>query len=168
MKTSNMIYIVSEDPGTVDAVALLAELSAALQAITGSSGTASFDASDVRVDNARFVVARDVNGQPLGCGAFRPLGTDTAELKRMYSRGSMPGVGAAVLAFLEHQAQQLGFAALQLETRAVNEKAVAFYERHGYMKIPNYGKYVGKAEAVCFEKSLRGQFRHSDTHSALP
>lgn len=147
-----MIYTVSEDPGTVDAVALLAELSAALQAITGSSGTASFDANDVRVENARFVVARDRNDQPVGCGAFRPLATDIAEIKRMYSR--VPGVGSAVLAFLEQEARHLGFTALRLETRVVNEKAVAFYERHGYARIPNYGKYAGKAEAVCFEKRL--------------
>jgi GNAT superfamily N-acetyltransferase len=165
MKTFNMIYIVTEDPGTEDAAFLLSELSAALQAITGSSGTASFDASDVRVENARFVVARDANGQPVGCGAFRPLATGVAEIKRMYAR--VPGAGSAVLAFLEREAQQLGFAALRLETRTINEKAVAFYERHGYVKIPNYGKYAGKTEAVCFEKPLRGQFRHSDTHSAL-
>lgn len=147
-----MIEIVAEDPGTPDAGALLNELSAALQAITGSSGTASFDADDVRVENARFVVARDRSGYPVGCGAFRPLATDMAEIKRMYSR--VPGAGSAVLAFLEREAQQLGFTALRLETRAVNEKAVAFYERHGYVRIPNYGKYAGRAEAVCFGKQL--------------
>lgn len=145
-----MIVVMTEDPGTSDAVVLLDELSAALQTITGSSGTASFDASDVRVENARFVVARNGNGQPVGCGALRPLATDVAEIKRMYSR--VPGVGAAVLAFLEQEAQQLGYTALRLETRAINEKAVAFYERHGYVRISNYGKYAGKAEAVCFEK----------------
>jgi len=160
-----VIVVVTEDPGTADAMVLLDELSAALQAITGSSGKASFDANDVRVENARFVVARNVNGHPVGCGAFRPLATGVAEIKRMYSR--VPGAGSAVLAFLEQEAQQLGFVALQLETRAVNQKAVSFYERHGYTRIPNYGKYAGKVEAVCFEKQLRGQCRQSDTHSAL-
>jgi ribosomal protein S18 acetylase RimI-like enzyme len=66
----------------------------------------------------------------------------------------MPGVGSAILAFLELEALKLGFAALRLEARVVNEKAVTFYERRGYSRIPNFGKYVGKEEAICFEKRL--------------
>jgi len=149
-----MIAVVIEDPGTADAVQLLGELSSALQTITGSSGASSFDANDVRVENARFVVARDHAGQLLGCGAFRPLGDGVAEVKRMYARSRMPGVGSAILAFLEGEARHLGLTALRLETRRINQKAVSFYERHGYARIPNYGKYAGKAEAVCFEKQL--------------
>lgn len=155
-----MIAVVIEDPGTADAMQLLGELSSALQALTGSSGASSFDANDVRVENARFVVARDYAGQLLGCGAFRPLGDGVAEVKRMYARSRMPripgvpGVGSAILAFLEGEARHLGLTALRLETRRINQKAVSFYERHGYARIPNYGKYVGKAEAVCFEKQL--------------
>jgi hypothetical protein len=29
---------------------------------------------------------------------------------------------------------------------------VAFYLRHGYVERENYGAYVGRPEAVCFEK----------------
>jgi len=36
----------------------------------------------------------------------------------------------------------------------VNGRAVAFYERHGYRVIPNYGKYVGREDAVCIGKVL--------------
>lgn len=43
---------------------------------------------------------------------------------------------------------------LGLETRLVNTRAVHFYERHGYSRIPNYGRYIGRPEAVCFEKTL--------------
>jgi GNAT superfamily N-acetyltransferase len=153
-----MIAVVVEDPGTVDALQLLGELSAALQAITGSSGAASFDANDVRVDNARFVVARDEAGMPVGCGAFRPLDTGVAEIKRMYARSGppgVPGVGSVLLTFLENEARQLGLRALRLETRVVNHRAVAFYARHGYVRIPNFGKYAGRADAACFEKQLR-------------
>jgi ribosomal protein S18 acetylase RimI-like enzyme len=149
-----MIKVVSEDPSTPDAVVMLDELSDVLSVITGSSGKSSFDVNDVRVANARFVVARDQSGKAVGCGAFRPLESGIAEIKRMYSRHSMPGVGSAVLSVLELEALKLGFTALRLETRVVNEKAVAFYERRGYSRIPNFGKYVGKEEAVCFEKRL--------------
>ncbi|MGC2776074.1 MAG: hypothetical protein WA418_10630 [Bradyrhizobium sp.] len=44
--------------------------------------------------------------------------------------------------------------AIWLETRLVNAWAVAFYEQHGYRRIPNFGKYVGTRGAVCFEKRL--------------
>jgi ribosomal protein S18 acetylase RimI-like enzyme len=149
-----MIKVGSEDPSTSDAVVMLDELSDVLSVITGSSGKSSFDVNDVRVANARFVVARDQSGKAVGCGAFRPLESGIAEIKRMYSRRSMPGVGSAILSFLELEALKLGFAALRLETRVVNEKAVTFYERRGYSRIPNFGKYVGKEGAVCFEKRL--------------
>ena len=148
------ISVAAEDPETADAALLLAELSDQLRLITGSSGQASFDVNDMRGERARFVVARDGDGQPVGCGALRPLEHDVAELKRMYSRRTAPGIGAAVLAHLEAQARQLGYAALRLETRAVNARAVGFYERLGYVRIANFGKYVGRPEAMCFEKRL--------------
>ena len=147
------VSVTAEDPQTPEAALLLDELSDQLRLITGSSGQASFDVNDVRGARARFVVARDRNGQPVGCGALRPLEGDVAELKRMYSRRTVPGIGAAVLAFLESEARQLGYRALRLETRAVNARAVAFYQRRGYGRIANFGKYVGRSEAVCFEKS---------------
>lgn len=149
-----MINVASEDPCAPDAAAMLDELSEVLSAITGSSGRSSFDVNDVRVANACFVVARDDGGKALGCGAFRPLEGNIAEVKRMYSRRSMPGVGSAILSFLEVEALKSGFAVLRLETRLVNQNAVTFYERRGYSRIPNFGKYVGRNEAVCFEKRL--------------
>ena len=48
----------------------------------------------------------------------------------------------------------MGYKTLRLETRIVNAKAISFYERNGYRKIPNYGKYAGRANSICFEKNL--------------
>ena len=53
------VTVDAEDPSSRDACALIAELSAALTAITGASGQASFDVADVRVARARFAIARD-------------------------------------------------------------------------------------------------------------
>ncbi|MDQ2989978.1 MAG: GNAT family N-acetyltransferase, partial [Pseudomonadota bacterium] len=61
-----MLRIRAEDPGTPDAAALIDELSASLEAITGDSGRSSFDAGDMRVAGARFVVARDTSGRAVG------------------------------------------------------------------------------------------------------
>jgi len=148
------IRVSRTDPGSADALALVAELSAALTTITGASGQASFDVSDVRVPRACFAVARDAAGRAVGCGALRPLDGDAGEVKRMYARPGTRGVGAAVLAFLEREAADLGYGRLRLSTRRVNERAVAFYERHGYARIAGYGRYAGSTASVCFEKRI--------------
>ena len=148
------IAVSAEDPSGADALALVAELSAVLTAITGTSGQASFDVSDVRSARACFALARDAHGRALGCGALRPLDADTAEVKRMFARPGTRGVGSAVLSFLEGEAARRGYVALRLSTRHVNQRAVAFYARHGYRRIPGYGRYAGSDVSVCFEKAL--------------
>lgn len=138
------------DPDSGDAQALIEELSAALAAISGDSGKSSFSP-----DGALFVVARDAGGELLGCGALRRLDDGVGEIKRMYARPGTRGVGAALLAWLEREAIVLGYRELWLETRKVNTRAVDFYLRHGYAPIPNYGRYVGRPEAVCFGKAVK-------------
>ena len=151
----NRDFLLNVEPiDSSDAALLLGELSATLRSITGNGGETSFDTSDMADARARFVVARDFSGQPLGCGAIRPMDAESAELKRMYSRGTCAGIGSALLLRLEQEAETLGYRFIRLETRKVNERAVSFYLRHGFQIIPNYGKYVGRDEAVCFEKRL--------------
>lgn len=151
------IQLTREDPGSAECRALMAELSTVLEEITGSSGNASFDADDVRGPLACFVVARDAAGVAQGCGALRPLEPGVAEIKRMYARRNSSGIGSAVLGYLEQQAAALGYQALWLETRLVNRRAVDFYSARRYLRMPNYGKYIGNPLAVCFEKQLPGQ-----------
>jgi ribosomal protein S18 acetylase RimI-like enzyme len=151
-----LLTITPEDPTSAVACQLMDELSAILATITGDSRRSSFDPNDVRVPKALFVVARNEAGQSIGCGALRPLQDGIAEVKRMYSRPGSAGVGSAILAYLEAEAAGMGYKALWLETRLVNERAVRFYEKRGYSRIPNYGKYIGNPKAVCFEKRLRG------------
>jgi len=148
------IAVAGEDPRGSDALALVDELSDTLAAITGATGRASFDVADVLLPRACFAVARDDDGRALGCGALRPLEGDVGEVKRMYARPGTRGAGSAVLAFLEREAARFGYAALRLSTRRVNERAVAFYRRHGYREIDGYGRYAGSAVSVCFEKRI--------------
>jgi ribosomal protein S18 acetylase RimI-like enzyme len=150
-----MLMINPEDPATPDASALIEALSVSLEFITGDGGKSSFDPDDVRGEKARFVIARTNMGEPVGCGAFRPLHEHVAEVKRMYAAPGSKGVGNAVLSYLEIEAAALGYEQLWLETRLVNQHAIAFYEKHGFSRIPNFGKYVGNAAAVCFAKSLK-------------
>jgi GNAT superfamily N-acetyltransferase len=142
------------DPESSEGRLLLVALSETLQQITGSSGTASFDVSDVKVERACFAIARSAGGAAVGCGALRPLQPGVAELKRMFAAPGSNGVGSAVLAFLERQASEFGYGQVWLETRKINERAVAFYGRHGYRTIASFGRYVGRPEALCLGKHL--------------
>lgn len=152
---SKTYRIAPEDPTSKDAQQLMAELSNVLTDITGASGQASFDVADVQGPRAVFMLARDVEGKPVGCGALRPLSAQIGEVKRMYARAQSRGVGTAILQALENYARKSGYTLLRLETRRVNIQAVEFYLRHGYQPIPNYGKYEGNPAAICFEKHLR-------------
>jgi GNAT superfamily N-acetyltransferase len=155
-----VLTIAPADPDSPDARALLGELGAALAAITGSDGAASFDPADVRGARACFLVARNAAGRSVGCGALRPLADGIAELKRMYARPGS-GAGRPLLAALERQAAAFGYTEVWLETRRVNARAVAFYEKHGYRVIPNYGKYAGRADAVCLGKRMFAERPHT-------
>lgn len=150
-----MAGVAPTDPDSLDARLLVAELDAALAAITGDSGAASFDANDVRGPRAVFLVARAEDGAPLGCGALRPLegAAHVGEIKRMYARPGS-GAGTLLLAALEAQARALGYRELRLSTRRVNVRAVDFYRRHGYVEAPAWGKYIGSAVSVCLGKTL--------------
>jgi len=148
-----MLRVVHVDPDHADARCVIAQLDAALSAITGDSGAASFDPEDCRGAGACFVLAYDADGSAVGCGAVRALAGDIAELKRMYARPGS-GAGAHVLAELERHAAACGYRQLWLSTRRVNARAVAFYERHGYAPVAPYGRYVGRAASVCLGRRL--------------
>jgi GNAT superfamily N-acetyltransferase len=148
------VIIIETQPNTQDAIELMEELSKSLEFITGDSGKSSFNSNDVCVPRSLFVVAYNEDGKAIGCGAIRPITTDIAEVKRMFSKAKANGVGSEILCYLENHAQKLGYSALWLETRLINKRAVEFYEKRGYCRIPNYGRYVNKPEAVCFEKKI--------------
>ena len=148
-----MPLLASVDPDSPDARQLIAELDAALAAITGDSGASSFDPQDCRGAGAVFVIAYDAQGVAVGCGALRSLEGEAGEIKRMYARAGS-GAGAPILAELERRAAACGYRRLSLSTRRVNVRAVDFYERHGYVEVPPYGRYVGRAVSICLGRQL--------------
>jgi GNAT superfamily N-acetyltransferase len=147
------VTIEREDIVSKEAIDLIDELSMELSNITGNSGRGSFDNSDINNPRSLFVIAKE-NGIAVGCGAFRELSNDTAEIKRMYTRIKSCGIGKRILSYLEEQAKELGYKRIVLETRKCNKNAVNFYLKNGYYEIYNYGKYVDMIEAICFEKLL--------------
>lgn len=137
-----------------DARAMQNALSDHVQARYGSDGRAGF--ADFPAQGSVFALARDSAGTPRGCGALRPLAGEpgTGEIKRMYAAQPGQGIGRQLLRYLEQEAWLIGYRRLKLETRWANEGAVAFYRAHGYAPCKNYGPYVGRPEAACFEKSI--------------
>jgi GNAT superfamily N-acetyltransferase len=109
-------------------------------------------------DVAVVLVATDDDGTPVGCGALRPLGPDSAEVKRMYvvpqARGR--GVSKVLLAALEAEALHRGWTTLRLETGPDQPEAVGLYTGAGYSPISAFGHYVGDRDdwSLYFERRL--------------
>ena len=103
-----------------------------------------------------FLVARDLDGVAVGCGALRVLDDGTGEVKRMYVSPPARGTGAAtgILRGLQNHARQLGVDTLVLSTGTEQPDAMRFYEREGYQRTEGYGPYVGQPMARCFSIEL--------------
>ena len=158
MTTWNAVTIVSADPDSPDARLLIAELGAEVTRVTGHFTAWSYSPTDAIRPRSAFVIARDaVHGHAVGCGAIRPVDDahpEIAELKRMYARPGTHGVGHAILTYLEQRARDYDYAEVWLETGIQNERAIRFYEGHGYARIPNFGPYVDSPDATCLGKKL--------------
>ena len=148
-----MISVRKAPVDSPEANGLMRELSGTLLQITGRTGESGFHAEDMDHPRAAFAVAY-MDERPAGCGAIRELEGNTAELKRMYAREKSRGVGKHLLQFLEGEAARLGYKKIVLETGAVNEKAIRFYRSNGYSVCENFGKYFGRTDSICFEKTL--------------
>jgi len=147
------ITIVDSQPTDSAALGLIDALSRRLAEITGSDGRSHFTPETLGPRSC-FLIALD-GEEAVGCGALRALEpADVGEIKRMYTHVPGRGIGSRVLAALEERARGFGYRVVRVETRKVNRAAVAFYLRHGYAVCDNYGPYVGREEAVCFEKRL--------------
>jgi putative acetyltransferase len=100
-------------------------------------------------------VARD-RGEALGMSALVDRGDGTAELKRMFVPPAARGLGiaGALLRAVEAFAADNGIGLIQLETGPLQAAALHVYERGGYTLIPNFGKYAGDPNSVCYEKRV--------------
>ncbi|MEX3936663.1 GNAT family N-acetyltransferase [Paraburkholderia phymatum] len=157
MMESAMDFVIQrEDPYSLDAQMLMDELSAMLALLSGDGGQSRFCTDDVCSARGAFMIARTSHGTLLGCGAFRRFDFGVAELKRIYARSNKAGVGRAILSALETEVVAAGYHTVVLETRAVNRRAIAFYERNGYSPIDGFRSGSDLADARCFARTLCG------------
>ena len=97
-----------------------------------------------------------LDGDPVGCGCFKPFSDGTVEMKRVFVRKGLRGRGIAraVMSALEAWARELGYQSAVLETGILQPEAIRLYEAAGYKRIPNYPPYENVKESVCYQKTL--------------
>lgn len=142
----------SDDP---DFLKLVAELDEDLRKRDGDEHV--FYAQLNKTDGISTCLVAYQDGRAVGCGAIRELADGAVEVKRMYVLPSNRGTGIAsgILKQLELWAAELGYGKCVLETGRRQTEALGLYQKAGYKVIPNFGKYRGVANSVCFEKLLK-------------
>jgi GNAT superfamily N-acetyltransferase len=138
------VVIEPADPQSTEAQALLASYFDEVRAAFGYSpdNAAPAEPDEFVPPGGRFLVVRDENGTPQGCGGVRLLDPDTAEVKRMWLHPSMRGRGAgwALLAALEAEAVALGAHRGVLDTNATLTSALSLYRAAGWSEVPAYNE----------------------------
>lgn len=116
----------------------------------------SFYAALNTTNSLNYVVVAYDQDEPIGCGALREYSNDTMEVKRMFvplqKRGQ--GIASTILSALEIWCKELDIKKCILETGKNQPEAIALYKKNRYNIIPNFGKYEGVENSVCFEKEL--------------
>jgi len=116
----------------------------------------SFYAALNKTNTLNYVVVAYLQDEPIGCGALRAYSNDTMEVKRMFvplhKRGQ--GIASTLLSALEIWCKELGIKKCILETGKNQPEAIALYKKNRYKIIPNFGKYEGVENSVCFENKL--------------
>jgi putative acetyltransferase len=109
-----------------------------------------------KTDMIKHVIVAYENNETVGCGAIRSFSDDTMEVKRMFvplnRRGH--GIASLILKELESWCKELSYKKCILETGKNQPEAIRLYKKNDYKVIPNFGKYIGVSNSVCFEKEL--------------
>lgn len=104
----------------------------------------------------RFFAVK-VDGVLRGCGGFRVVDREYAEIKRIYVDPSARGLGLAraLLSRLESESRLLGLFEMELETGIYQPEAIRLFERCGYTQCPIFGDYPkNDPNSVFMRKSL--------------
>lgn len=111
------VHIQPEQPDSAVARALIAELDAILNPHYPPESRHGYSVEKLIQQGVAFFVVY-LDKQPVGCGGVQIVGSEYAELKRMYVRPAFRGrgVGKQLLAHLETYASERGIWVLRLET----------------------------------------------------
>ena len=153
-----MFSIAVESPLQEDVRGLIAELNAYLLSIFPPEACSHMTVEQMNQPDTTVFIARDTDGQAVGCGALRRHANGIGEVKRMYTRKPMQGrgLGGQIVAQIEALARREGFSQLVLETGLGLEAAWHVYERAGFTRCGPVLTYPDIPTSVFYEKSLLG------------
>ncbi len=145
--------IIAVSPAIEEARELIRELDTEIGALYPGLPINGIDVAEFERAGGYFVIAREADCT-VGCGAFRPVGGQCAEIKRMFVRASARrrGIARQILRHLEEEVRRRGFRSIVLETGCDNSEALALYEAEGYFPIPAFLGYVGSPISRCYAK----------------
>lgn len=104
---------------------------------------------------ACIVVACEGN-IPIGCGCWKAVDEQTAEIKRIFVEPEYRrrGVASAIIELLESHICASGYEKILLETARTTGDSKALYLSLGYKEIPYYGSPAGAENCRCFLKEI--------------
>lgn len=152
------LEIATESPLQDDVRGLIAELNAALHALTPPEFCYHMTAEQMAGADTTVFIARD-NGEAVACGALKRHGVDLGEVKRMYTRPSHRGrrIGFEIVGRIEALARGEGISRLVLETGDRHPAAWAVYERAGFTRCGPVLDYPDSDWSVFYEKNLQAE-----------
>ena len=121
----------------------------------GGPDAAAVDPAEFLPPHGIFLVA-EVDGVPAGCGAWRAIDGDVAEIKRVYVEPAFRrrGLAQELVAELERSAAAAGHREVVLNTGDRQPEALALYSGVGYRPVNGYGVYACSPVAVFLGKRL--------------
>jgi GNAT superfamily N-acetyltransferase len=101
-------------------------------------------------------LAAEMDGEPVGSGAWRALGSGVAEIKRVYVAPGLRrrGLAQLIVAALERTAAQAGHRSVVLNSGGRQPEALGLYAQLGYGAVAGYGVYACAPDAVFLGKEL--------------
>ena len=150
------VRITHERPDSEAATELIAELEAHLSQFYPPESRHGYSVAKLlREGVAFFVIRRD--GLPAGCGGLQLFGSEYGEIKRMYVRPALRGLGLGKLMveYLATYAREQGVGRLRLETGIHQHEAIRLYERMGFERVGPFGSYHDDPLSRFYEKPIR-------------
>ena len=150
-----MISIATETPLTGEIRALIAELNAALHALTPPEHCYHLTVEQMAERDTTVFIARE-NGAAVGCGALKRHGCRIGEVKRMYTRPAWQGrgIGGQIVAAIEDLARAECLEQLVLETGDRHHAAYKIYEMAGFRRCGPVLDYPDTGWSVFYKKPI--------------
>lgn len=135
---------------------LLAQLTAELAA-GGYTAEQTFGYSPQQLEQSGVhLVGGRVDERLVAVAGIELQADAAAELKRFFVEPERRGTGVAdaLIASLLAYAEAAQVRVVRLETGDKQLAAQAFYRRHGFRRVPRFGRYVASETSVCMQRDL--------------